>query len=137
MSMLIFVAVLVVALGVLARTLYRRFVVLLKVAPVARFDRIPERIEAVVQYVLGQKKFVVGEQPLQGDKPAGWMHFFIFWGFTILGVQVHPHVRARLHPRLSLAGPDREPARRTLPAAQGHDPGRRPGRDCDGDLSLG
>jgi Fe-S oxidoreductase len=94
MSMLIFVALLAVGLGVLARTLYRRFVVLLKVAPLGRFDRIPERIEAVVQYVLGQKKFVVGEQPLKGDKPAGWMHFFIFWGFTILGVQViHMFVR--------------------------------------------
>ncbi len=94
MSMLIFAVVLAVGLGILARTLYRRFVVLLKVVPVARFDRIGERIEAVLAYVLGQKKFVVGEQPLRGDKPAGWMHFFIFWGFTILGVQVvHMFVR--------------------------------------------
>ncbi len=88
MKALIFAALLAVGLGWLARTLYRRFTVLLKVAPVARFDRILERFNAVVQYVLGQKKFVVGEQPLPGDKPAGWMHFFIFWGFTILGVQV-------------------------------------------------
>ncbi len=44
--------------------------------------------------MLGQKKFVVGEQPLKGDRAAGWMHFFIFWGFTILGVQViHMFVR--------------------------------------------
>ena len=94
MSMLIFAVVLAVAAGFLGRTLYRRFAVLLKVAPVARFDRIPERINAVVQYVLGQKKFVVGEQPLKGDRAAGWMHFFIFWGFTILGVQVvHMFVR--------------------------------------------
>src|SRR5262250_3811010 len=94
MSTLIFVALLAVGLGYLTRTLYRRFTVLLKVAPVDRFDRIPERITAVVQYVLGQKKFVVGEQPLPGDKPAGWMHFFIFWGFTILAIQViHMFVR--------------------------------------------
>src|SRR6516162_1296636 len=94
MSMLIFTAVLAVGLGVLARTLYRRFTVLLKVVPVARFDRIAERIQAVLEYVLGQRKFVVGEQPLRGDKPAGWMHFFIFWGFTILGIQVvHMFVR--------------------------------------------
>jgi ferredoxin len=92
--MLIFAVVLAVAAGFLGRTLYRRFAVLLKVAPVARFDRIPERINAVVQYVLGQKKFVVGEQPLKGDRAAGWMHFFIFWGFTILGVQV-VHMFAR------------------------------------------
>jgi Fe-S oxidoreductase len=94
MSTLIFAVILAVAGGFLGRTLYRRFAVLLKVAPVARFDRIPERINAVFQYVLGQKKFVVGEQPLKGDRAAGWMHFFIFWGFTILGVQViHMFVR--------------------------------------------
>jgi Fe-S oxidoreductase len=94
MSTLIFVALLAAGLGFLARTLYRRFTILLKVVPVARFDRVPERLNAVVQYVFGQKKFVVGEQPLQGDKPAGWMHFFIFWGFTILAIQViHMFVR--------------------------------------------
>jgi Fe-S oxidoreductase len=94
MSTLIFTFILAVALAVLARTLYRRTTVLLKVAPVARFDRIPERLKAVLEYALGQKKFVVGEQPLKGDKPAGWMHFFIFWGFTILAIQVvHMFVR--------------------------------------------
>src|SRR5262249_43304023 len=94
MSTLMFVALLAVGLGFLARTLYRRFTILLKVVPLARFDRVPDRINAVVQYVFGQKKFVVGEQPLHGDKPAGWMHFFIFWGFTILAIQVvHMFVR--------------------------------------------
>jgi Fe-S oxidoreductase len=94
MSTLIFAAVLAVALGFLARTLYRRFMVLTRVVPVARYDRIPERLTAVLEYVLGQKKFVVGEQPLRGDKPAGWMHFFIFWGFTVLAIQVvHMFVR--------------------------------------------
>jgi Fe-S oxidoreductase len=88
MSTLIFVVLLAIGLGYLARTLYRRTMVLLKVTPEARFDRIPERINAVIQYVFGQKKFIVGEQPLPGDKPAGWMHFFIFWGFTVLAIQV-------------------------------------------------
>jgi Fe-S oxidoreductase len=94
MSTLIFTLLLLAAAGFLARTLYRRFAVLTKVAPVPRFDRIGERVNAVLQYVLGQKKFVVGEQPLPGDRAAGWMHFFIFWGFTILGVQV-VHMFAR------------------------------------------
>ncbi len=94
MSMLIFAAMLAVGLGILGRTLYRRFAVLTKVEPVARFDRIPERLNAVLQYVLGQKKFVVGQQPLKGDTAAGWMHFFIFWGFSILGLQV-VHMFAR------------------------------------------
>jgi Fe-S oxidoreductase len=88
MNTLLFLLVLVAALGVFGRTLYRRFMVLTKVRPVARFDRIGERINAVLVYAFGQKKFVVGEQP------AGWMHVFIFWGFTILGVQVlHMFVR--------------------------------------------
>lgn len=104
MSTIVFSVMLIVALGYLARTLYRRFVVLTKVVPVARFDRIPERLRAVAEYVLGQKKFVVGEQPLKGDRAAGWMHFFIFWGFTILGIQVI-HMFARgFFPGFTLPG---------------------------------
>jgi len=104
MSTLIFAAVLAIAGGYLARTLYRRFSVLTKVTAVPRFDRIPERLNAVAQYVLGQKKFIVGEQPLKGDRAAGWMHFFIFWGFTILGVQV-VHMFARgFFPGFTLPG---------------------------------
>jgi len=82
MKTLVFVLVLAVALGYFGRTMYRRFVVLTKGRFVPRFDRIPERVQAVLVYAFGQKKFVIGEQP------AGWMHFFIFWGFTILAVQV-------------------------------------------------
>lgn len=87
MSTLIFSALIVVALGVLARTLYRRFVVLTKVSYVERFSDIAERIKAVFVYAFGQKKFVSPTQP-KNDKAAGWMHFFIFWGFTILAIQV-------------------------------------------------
>src|SRR6185436_15994378 len=87
MRTLVFAALIAAALGYLARTLYRRFVILTKVAPVPRFDRIPERIQAVLVYAFGQKKFVSPTQPKQ-DRAAGWMHFFIFWGFTILAVQV-------------------------------------------------
>ncbi|MBI1817567.1 MAG: (Fe-S)-binding protein [Deltaproteobacteria bacterium] len=82
MNTLMFTLVLAAFLGYFARTIYGRVMVLTKAAPAAMLDRIPERIQAVLVYVFGQKKFVTGEQP------AGWMHFFIFWGFTILGVQV-------------------------------------------------
>jgi Fe-S oxidoreductase len=82
MNTLIFALVLAAFLGYFARTIYGRLMVLTKAAPAMMFDRIPERIQAVLVYAFGQKKFVIGEQP------AGWMHFFIFWGFTILGVQV-------------------------------------------------
>ena len=89
MNMVIFTLVLAAFLGYFANTIYGRFQVLTKVKPAMLFDRIPERIQAVLVYAFGQKKFVIGEQP------AGWMHFFIFWGFTILGVQViHMFARA-------------------------------------------
>ncbi len=93
MSSLIFLLCILAAVGVLGRTLYRRFTVLTKVVAVPRFDQIAERVKAVMVYVLGQRKFVVAEQPKK-DKGAGWMHFFIFWGFSILAIQViHMFVR--------------------------------------------
>jgi Fe-S oxidoreductase len=93
MSTLIFSLLIAVAFGVLARTLYRRFTVLTKATPIDRFDRIPERVKAVLVYAFGQRKFVSPEQP-PNDRWAGWMHFFIFWGFTILAIQViHLFVR--------------------------------------------
>jgi Fe-S oxidoreductase len=55
---------------------------MLAARPAARLDRIPERIRRAVAYGLGQKKFLVGEQP------AGIMHALIFWGFVILMLQV-------------------------------------------------
>jgi len=91
LSALIFSVVMVGALGYFARTIYRRFGVLLRVAPVDRFDNIPERIQAVLVYAFGQKKFVQREprpDTKLSEQAAGWLHFFVFWGFVILGLQV-------------------------------------------------
>jgi len=89
MNAILFALCLAAFLGYFARTIYRRFMVMTKAQPVMKWDNIPERLNAVLVYALGQKKFVIGEQP------AGWMHFFIFWGFTILAVQViHMFARA-------------------------------------------
>lgn len=82
LSAVLFTLVVFLAGGIFARTIYGRFRLLAAARPVDRFDQIPERIVAMLVYAFGQKKFVVGEQP------AGWLHFFIFWGFMILGVQV-------------------------------------------------
>src|SRR6266568_3149785 len=82
MSLLLFTLIVLVALGFFFRTLYGRFQLLRAARPVHRFDRIGERIKAVLVYAFGQKKFVIGEQP------AGWMHVVIFWGFVILGLQI-------------------------------------------------
>src|SRR4029077_11434192 len=91
MSTLIFSLFIIGGLGYFARTMYRRVAVMLKMTPVPRFDNIMERVTAVVVYALGQKKFVQRE-PRPGtrisEQAAGWMHFFIFWGFSILAIQV-------------------------------------------------
>jgi Fe-S oxidoreductase len=90
MSTLIFVLLIIVALGYFARTMYRRIGVLLKVEPADRFDRIPERIKALLVYALGQKKFIQREprpDTALSEQTAGWMHFFIFWGFLILAIE--------------------------------------------------
>lgn len=82
LSAVLFTLAVFMAGGLFARTLYGRFRLLAAARPVDRFNQIPDRIVAMLVYAFGQKKFVVGEQP------AGWLHFFIFWGFLILGAQV-------------------------------------------------
>jgi Fe-S oxidoreductase len=105
MSTFAFLVLIAVALGYFGRTLYRRFIILTKVRPISRFDNIPRRVRAVLVYAFGQKKFVQREQPPGGgDTTAGWMHFFIFWGFMILAVQViHMFMRGFL-PHFTLPG---------------------------------
>ncbi|MGE0684464.1 MAG: (Fe-S)-binding protein, partial [Candidatus Binatia bacterium] len=82
LSAVIFSLAILVAGGFFIHTIYGRFRLLLAARPAQAFDRISERIMAMLVYAFGQKKFIVGEQP------AGWLHFFIFWGFLVLGVQV-------------------------------------------------
>ncbi len=73
-----------IGLGLFLRTLYGRARVLQSVRWANLFDKIPERIQALLVIGFGQKKFLIDQR----EKSAGWMHFFIFWGFTILGVRV-------------------------------------------------
>ncbi len=73
-----------VGLGLFLRTVYGRGMALMSVRPTNLFDKIPERIQALLVLGFGQKKFLIDER----EKSAGWMHFFIFWGFTILGLRV-------------------------------------------------
>jgi Fe-S oxidoreductase len=72
----------VAGLGRFGSTIYRRLQVMRAAQPAALFDRVPERIGAVLVYAFGQRKFIRDEQP------AGWMHVLIFWGFVILGLQI-------------------------------------------------
>jgi Fe-S oxidoreductase len=83
---ILFTLCILVAAGVFFYQLWRRFLVLRSAAPVSRFDRILERIRAVMVWAFGQRKFVRSNPG--AERSAGWMHFFIFWGFFILGVQI-------------------------------------------------
>ena len=83
---IIFSLCIFVSLGVLFYQLWRRFQLLRSAVPVSRFDRIPERVRAVLVYAFGQRKFV--RRNPGAERSAGWMHFFIFWGFCVLGIQI-------------------------------------------------
>jgi Fe-S oxidoreductase len=83
-----FALALTVGLGIFIRQIAGRFNLLRAASGTLTLDRIPERIQAVLVYAFGQKKFVRPEAARQGEAVAGWMHFFIFWGFTLLGAQV-------------------------------------------------
>jgi Fe-S oxidoreductase len=85
---IVFTLCVAAALGFFVYQLWGRFNVLRGVAAVDRFDRIPDRVQALLVYFFGQKKFVRPEASIVREQTAGWMHFFIFWGFTILGLQI-------------------------------------------------
>ncbi len=88
LSAIAFTLCILVALGIFVRQLWGRFNLLRAARPAALFDRIPERIEAMLVYAFGQKKFVRPEAVRQGEALAGWVHFFVFWGFTLLALQI-------------------------------------------------
>jgi hypothetical protein len=83
-----FTIALAIALTIFFRQIYGRFNLLRSATGTFNLDHLPERVSNVLVYALGQKKFIRPEVVKQGEGVAGWMHFFIFWGFTILGVQV-------------------------------------------------
>jgi hypothetical protein len=83
---IIFSLCILVSLGIFFYQIWRRFQLLRSATSVSRFDRIPDRVRAVLVWAFGQRKFV---RPNPGaEKSAGWMHFFIFWAFFILGIQI-------------------------------------------------
>jgi len=83
---IIFSLCILAALGLFFYQLWRRFQLLRSAVPVSHFDRIPERLRAVLVWAFGQRKFV--RRNPGAERSAGWMHFFIFWAFFILGIQI-------------------------------------------------
>jgi Fe-S oxidoreductase len=72
--------VIAVALVLFFRRAYDLFRLLQTAKPVTRWDRIGERLNGVLVYVLGQKRLITG------DLWPGLMHATIFWGFIVLTV---------------------------------------------------
>jgi Fe-S oxidoreductase len=87
-SAILFTLCLAAALGLFFYQLWGRFNLLRAARPAALFDRVADRVQAVLVYAFGQKKFIRPEVGIVHERTAGWMHFFIFWGFVVLGLQI-------------------------------------------------
>ncbi|MBW2392306.1 MAG: hypothetical protein JRE83_03125, partial [Deltaproteobacteria bacterium] len=75
---ILFILIFVAANGFFIFTAYKLYRILRLGKPEDRFDRTTERIKSVVTFVLGQRRVI--------REPAGWGHFFIFWGFIIITI---------------------------------------------------
>jgi len=77
---IIYAVVVLAALALFARNVYRRLRVLKAAQSVDKRGSVGERLLGVVVHVFGQARL------LHGDLKAGLMHFCIFWGFVVLMV---------------------------------------------------
>ncbi len=85
---ILFTLCILAGLGLFFYQLWGRFNLLRAARGDFRVDRIAERIKAMLVYSFGQKKFVRPEAAIVNETFSGWLHFFVFWGFVILGVQI-------------------------------------------------
>src|SRR5262249_4829834 len=83
-----FTVVLLAALGLFVYQVWGRFNLLRAATGTFTLDRIPDRIRAMLVYAFGQEKFIRPEVAIVRERTAGWLHFFVFWGFVVLGVQI-------------------------------------------------
>jgi len=78
-GIIVFIIILAVAVGLFARAIRQRYLILRLGRPEDRFDQIGERVKSLLVYVLGQKKVLDEAYP-------GLLHVLIFWGFLVLGL---------------------------------------------------
>lgn len=78
-GIIIFIIVFIIAVGLFARAVWQRYLILRLGRPEDRFDQIGTRVMSLLVYVLGQKKVLNEFYP-------GLLHVLIFWGFLVLGV---------------------------------------------------
>ena len=74
------ILLLLVGLGVFARTMYGRLRVLLAGRPETRWDLVQERVKSLLTVGVGQTKMFK-------EPASGVMHALTFWGFMILGAR--------------------------------------------------
>lgn len=75
---ILFMVIFAAANGFFLFSVYRLYRIMRLGQPEDRFDRIGERLKGVVAFVLGQRRVL--------SEPAGWGHFFIFWGFVVITI---------------------------------------------------
>ena len=85
---ILFTVCLLVAVGLFIHQVWGRFNLLRAATGSFQVDRVPKRLWAVVTIALGQRKFIRPEVSWVRETLAGWLHFFVFWGFTVLGLQI-------------------------------------------------
>jgi len=74
---------LIASLGVFSYLVITKLLVLLRMAPENRFDHPLQRLGLLFRIGLGQSKLIGRYR----ERSSGAMHFFIFWGFVILGLR--------------------------------------------------
>ena len=74
------ILLLLVGLGLFARTIYGRFLVLKAGKPETRWDLVENRVRALLEVGLGQAKMFK-------EPASGLLHALTFWGFVVLGAR--------------------------------------------------
>src|SRR5438094_10138685 len=88
LTAILFTVCLLVGVGLFIYQVWGRFNLLRAATGRFTLDRIAERLWAVVTIALGQKKFIRPEVSWVRGTLAGWLPFFAFWGFTVVGLQL-------------------------------------------------
>ncbi|MBP1730397.1 MAG: electron transfer flavoprotein-associated cytochrome b and domain pair iron-sulfur [Deltaproteobacteria bacterium] len=92
---IIFACAFLVSFYLFLRRTFRLLAMVLLGKPEARFDRLRDRLKALLLFGFGQKKVV--------EEPFGVNHFFLFWGFILLQLFVNGEfIVAGIFPRFSL-----------------------------------
>ncbi len=83
MNPLLMSVLLIVALAVFGRTMFRKIQLLQALAPADRANHLKERLVSMLVLAVGQKRLVGRSK----ERSSGIMHALIFWGFCILVIR--------------------------------------------------